>query len=313
MVPDLSINQVKAILLSMAEDDSVTPLLIQTFFEKFLVRKPLLILSFNYPFLARCSPNDYSVNAKSTDAVFKNVSRCSYNPNNNSIKLQRCNYEKQQVFYGSVPAKAKQVSADMTALLEVSLDYVKNKNINRWYFTLSRWKVNRPLNMVVLPFSKRSHSRNEDFKAMNKEFNRILKQSTEGDKELYFYFKDFLEFISNVFCKRGKKNCYYKISSAYFNAMLEIIEKQRLTFINYKPTGKYIIDGIIYPSANTKAEGMNVCLRKELVDDSSIKCDMAVMSAMQRDASNFKHITFPNVSNESIPDENGDLHFNRIW
>lgn len=312
MIPELSINQVKAILLSMADDETVSPQLIQKFFERFLFRKPLLILNLNYPFLARCSPNDCSINANSSDVVFKNSSRCSYNPNPQSIKLQRCNYEEQQVFYAAAPAKAKQVSADMTALLEVSLVYVKNKEINKWYFTLSRWKVNRTLNMVVLPFSRRSYMHNEDFKVMNIEFDKILKDSVGDNKNLYIYFKEFLKFMSEIFCKRGRKNCYYKISSAYFNAVLEVTEKQNLAFINYKPNGKYKVDGIVYPSANTKAEGMNVCLRKELIDDFTLECDMAVMSAMHRDPSNLKHITFPNVSNESIPDENGNLNFHSI-
>gem|GEM_PF-4827315 len=313
MLQELTINQVKAILLSMAENEKTTPIFIQKFLEIFLIKKPILVVSVKYPFFVRCSPNDYSANANSCDAVFKNTSRCSYNPNSNSIGLQRCNYAKQQVFYASAPANSNQVSADMTALLEVSMNCVKNKQISRSYFTLSRWKLNRPLNMAVLPFSRRSRKRDGDFKLMNKEFDRVLKQSTEGDSERYQYFKAFLEFMSNIFCKRIKGNCYYKISSAYFNAMMKITDERKNVFFNFDPPTDYQIDGILYPSANSKAQGMNICLRKEVIDDLSLECDYVAMSAMQRNPNNLKDIVFPKVANEHIPDANGDIHFTHIW
>jgi hypothetical protein len=119
--------------------------------------------------------------------------------------------------------------------------------------------------------------------------------------------------MSNVFCKRGKKDYYYKISAAYFNAVLKVTSERKASFFNYIPGEDYKIDGIIYPSSNTKAEGMNICLRKETVDNKSVECDWVAMTALQRNPTNQKDITFQPVSNEIIPDENGDLHFNGIW
>jgi hypothetical protein len=314
MFLELSINQVKAILLSMAHDKNVSPCLIEKFFEKFLIKKPLPIIGVSFPFVVRCSPNDCNSTAKSEDVVFKNVRRCSYNPNIDSIRLQRCNYEKQQVFYAAAPSpKTNQVSIGMTALLETAMVFAKNKKIKRWYFTLSRWKLNRTLNVFVLPFSARACKRNSDFKQMNTEFKKIIRRLSDNDLELCQYFFEFLEFMSNIFCKAGKKEIYYKISSAFFNAVIKFADKQNNLFFNFTPPSDYKIDGIIYPSANSKAEGMNACLRKETIDNLALECDLAVIYAMQRCPNNPKNITFPLASNESIPDGNGNLHFKNVW
>jgi hypothetical protein len=313
MFPDLTINQIKTILLCMAADKNVSPTQIQNFFEIFLIGKPLPILGIRYPFLVRCNSNAYSSNAASDDVVFKNLGRCSYNPNCNNITLQRCNYETQQVFYAAVPARTNIVSADMTALLETTMNYVKDKNIKRWYFTLSKWNPNRLLNVFVLPFSKRACKRNGDFKTMQSEFDKILNQICGSDKNLYFYFKDFLEFMSNVFCKKNKKEIYYKISSAFFNAIIAFADKGKNHYFNFSPPKDYQIDGIIYPSANSKAEGMNICLKKEVIDNSNVEFEFAIMYAMQRSPNNQKSIYYSPASREAFPTLNGNLNWKHIW
>lgn len=42
-------------------------------------------------FVVRCSSNKHG-------EIFRNIARCSYNPNSETIPLQSCNYPKQQVF-----------------------------------------------------------------------------------------------------------------------------------------------------------------------------------------------------------------------
>jgi hypothetical protein len=73
------------------------------------------------------------------------------------------------------------------------------------------------------------------------------------------------------------------------------------------------IDGLIYPAANSEAEGMNIVLRKELVDENLLWCDLVVMYSMQRNPSNRKQIVFSEASNSCIPDAAGNLKFNAIW
>lgn len=301
----LSINQIKAILESMANDREVKPELIEAFFSRFLIKKPLPVAkqASNY-FVVRASLNDYD-----KGEVFTNISRCSYNPNIENIKLQRCNYEHQQVFYAAIPTNGKQVTASMTALLETSISLVKNKEINRRYFTLSRWRFNRDINVVVLPFTKRSIRKSIAFRELNSLFDKNLKELCNDDIFLYRYFKDFLEYISEIFCRTKDREKAYKISSAFFNAVLSF----EYFFTENKSKSKYSIDGIIFPSANTKAEGMNIAFKKSLIDDGLLTCDLVIMYSMLRKSNNDKVIFFNDASKEQEPDENGNFKFNAIW
>lgn len=290
-----SIFQVKAILLSMAEDEEVALKCIENFFLKFLLRVALPYQKLHYPFIARCNINQ-------SGEVIKHVNRCSYNPNKNKIVLQRCNYPCQQVFYGAIPCETENVSADMTAMLETTLEYVKNKKVSQLYMTLSRWTIIKPIYVYVLPFSKKSSRHNKDFRQLNKLFQLELRKLTNDDEVEYKYLLHFLEFLSEVFCKKKSKQKYYRISSAFYNAIMKL-----------DVTQKFNIEGLIYPSANSKAEGMNVVLQKVVVDEYKLDCDMAIMYKMQRTPNNVKEVFFSYVSNEVSPDSNGNFRFTTIY
>lgn len=288
---DFSLNQVKAILLSMAADTTLDICIIQQFLEKFLIKKAIPHQELYSIFLIRCSPNN-------DGEVFSHISRCSYHPIPEKIPLQRANYPGQQVLYAAIPAKGKQVSGDMTALLETTMDRVKNKSIQRCYLTLSRWQLNRPLKVFALPFTKRSAARNEDFKRMYKAYDKLLLELCSGNVLIYEYFKGFLQFMSDVFCQKNKKKLHYRISAAFYNAIMRIGEREH-----------FGMDGLIYPSANSKAEGMNIVLKKEVVDDGSVYIDHVVTYVMQRNPTNPKSISYFDVSDGVCPDRNGKFAF----
>ena len=278
----------------MARSDEVTPEYIEHFISRTLIRKAIPFLDTTHSILVRCSPN-------APGEVFRHESRCYYNPRTDKIPLQRGNYQFQQVFYGAVPTNSQTVDAQMTALLETTLEHVKNKRVKRLYVTVSRWKFQRPLKVFILPFSKRSQKANSDFRRIARGFEDILRQNTQGNKLYYNYLKEFLAFISDTFCKRRNKKMYYKISSAYYNAIMKYAEFNHIN-----------IDGLIYPSANTKAEGMNIVLKKEIIDNRVIYCDMVIMQALQRSPSNAKYIFYEIVSNGANVDNSGRFSFDYI-
>jgi hypothetical protein len=291
---ELTASQIIALLLSMASDKSISPEFIEPFINRFIINRPSLpVTDFLYTFVVRCSPNNLY-----PGEVFKNISRCSYNPNIDTIELGRCNYKKQPIFYAAATAETKNIKASSTALLETGFSYARNRSVVRFYFTLSKWKINRPLRLFVLPFSKRSALHNKNFRDMRKIFTKILKNSAIHFNSDHLEIKEFLEFISNVFCRMRKKNQYYKISSAFFNAIMHYGEN---------------IDGLIYPSAMTKAEGMNIALRKELIDNKTIECELLMMQAMQRDPVNPKKIDFVFGSSIERPDKDGNISFKHIY
>lgn len=279
--------------MSLAYDEMIQPELIEKVIRRYIVRKPILpVTDFNFVHVVRSSPNNLY-----PGEVFKNVSRCSYNPKPETISLQRCNYEKQQVFYAAV-ASGKTFKATGTAFMETGFSYAKDKNVSRMYFTLSRWELSRPLRMFVLPFSKRSTRNNDDFKMMNKHFRKLLRQAAAYYNEDPTDIEEFLKFISHVYTSPFRKKHYYKISSAFFNAIMYYGEE---------------IDGLIYPSAMTRAEGMNIAVRKDLIDQQVLNCDLAVMFAMQRTPGKVKDVSFMKASSVAYPDRKGNLKFEYIY
>lgn len=110
-----------------------------------------------------------------------------------------------------------------------------------------------------------------------------------------------LEYMSNVFCESKNKNYYYKISAAYFNTLLFFQKTKVLEF-----------DGLVYPSANTEASGMNVVLKKELVNEKIIYCLNATMYLIKRNPYNSDEISFMPASNTTLVKENGNLYLQKF-
>lgn len=262
----------------------------------FFSTKPVPILQATPPFLARARINE-------NGEVFSNVSQLSYNPDISKIKMQRANYDRQQVFYGAIPSKTNYADCQSTAQIETCMEYVKDHSISRVYMTIGKWAILRPLTVSILPFSALSCKKNYDFKKANENYQKIISESFDRKyKEACQYFIDSLEFMSDVFCQVENKGKCYPISAAYYNVIHQ--------FFEYK---KIYLDGLIYPSANTEASRMNIALRKETADDGSIRMESATMISMQRDPVNPMHIAFPLASEEQRPDEKGNFYFRHIW
>lgn len=256
---------------------------------------PIPTLQLTYSFLGRCRYNK-------PGEVFSHVDQLSYNPKKENIYLQRCNYEGQQVFYGALPTNSGNASLLSTAVVEICLEYIKDEDINLHYMTLSRWHITRPLEVFILPYSKQSQDRNIDFKNAKENFDTIIENFASQNKVQNSLYIDSLEFISDIFCKKEDKVKYYKISSAYYNFIMNAAAKKNK-----------LIDGLIYPSANTEAAGMNIVLNKELIDDKIIFCDHAVMYKGQRYPNDKKRFSMPKASNEVEISDDGKFCFSSIW
>lgn len=291
----MKLTDFKKKLLLLANQSASQEKIEQAIFD-FFVTKPIPIVQATHPFLARARMN---LNGE----VFSKVSQLSYNPEVSAIKLQRANYSGQQVFYGAIPSRTDYADCQSTASVETCMEYVRDHTINRAYMTICKWIISRPLTISILPFSALSCSKNYDFQRANENYLRIIKESFGNDqKEACQYFIDSLSFMSDIFCQITDKDKCYPISSAYYNVLH--------TFFSNK--GIYL-DGLVYPSANTEASGMNIVLRKDIIDDGGVYLDMAIMFTMQRDPGNPQHISFVPASEEQRPDEEGNFYFKNIW
>jgi hypothetical protein len=263
---------------------------------EFYVDKPITVVLATPPFLARARVNYNGV-------IFSKRGEMSFNPFKDQIEMQRANYPGQQVFYGSCPTKSDLGSCQNTALMETVWEHVKDHKIMRQYLTLGRWKVKRPLRVCILPFSDISCQQNGDFREANENYHNFLdKQLQNISVSKRKEYLGSLEFISTIFCQTEKKEFCYRISASYFNMIKYNIEANGM-----------FLDGLIYPSANTGAAGMNIALSGEIINENTLEFDNVVMMAMQRNPSDPKRITFEGVSNEAIPDSTGRFKFSNIW
>lgn len=219
---------------------------------------------FNLPIPTAVSTHEFLVRCRinSNGEVYSKISQISYNPNSLLIGIQRCNYPNQQLFYGSLFNNTSKASTLLTAVLETAFEWIKKENINQIYTTASRWEIKKPINLITMAFSEKAIEKSalmknayENYELILDENKDIIKRSPDECKEILFYLTSFFENADN------KENSY-KVSAAITNYIFKLAPNQ---------------SGISYPSANTESAGMNVALRKELVDDSILECSYVRM------------------------------------
>lgn len=276
-------------LYSKASDITVPMHIIEDHFSILLKSIKIPYVFCNPPYLMRSSLNNLN-------EIFPNVSRCSYNPIVEKINLQRCNYPEQQVFYCCVPSESKQVSSSLTTLLETGIEYITNKNRQASIFTLSKWCTLRPLLLYMLPFSTISFEKNKDFRILNERIRPYIDTEFHNRPDEKKAFFEFFEMMCNIFITQEQKQFYYRMSAAFYNALVKRAKKE-----NFK------MDGLLYPSANTQASGMNAVLKKELIDNKIIFCEEVSMHEMERHESDPYTVGFLKVSDTLKPDENGNF------
>ncbi len=292
----MNLEEFKHLILEVSTESADIEIISQIL-RDYYINIPITTVELKVPFVARARIN-YN------GEMFSKREHLSYNPNPDFIKMQRANSEGQQVFYAAVPNPGEDIgSCQNTALLETAMEYVRDYKISRQIITLSRWGLKRPLIVSVLPFYELSYKKNEDFRKANDEYRKLINEKLQGvSQEKKTEYISSLEFISEVFCKTENKQLYYKISSCYFNMIIEVTKYNNIH-----------LDGLLYPSANTGAAGGNLALLKGAIDSNALEFDYAVMMAMHRHPSNPNDITFYPVSEGIAPDMHGNFNFSAVW
>ncbi len=272
-----------------AENDKVEHLRIQALLTAYFKNKPLPRIESRQMFVVRCGINV-------PGEVFANVKRCSYCPDEfkGRLGLQRATYAGQQAFYCTLPTDSDYATASSTCIVETAWEHITDLSSNRSYCTLSRWSNSRPLKLWVLPFSLESCRRNRDFKRLRADFQPLVEKYMQMEVGAL----ESLELISDAFCERENKTAWYRITAAFYNAVLffeRIMDAE--------------LDGLMYPSANTDKAGINLVLKKELVDTRVLSLEVAMMYYIQRDPISPKKLTIGPASPEVYPEPDGTLRF----
>jgi hypothetical protein len=245
------------------------------------------------PFLIRTSVLDKS-------EICTNVSRCSYVPDSirDRIPLQRCNFERQQVFYASIPGGMVNFhDGAQPSLLETAMQrIIDDPTFDLREAAASRWRIKTQPMFWYLPHYEDSINKNKNFEFLYNHFDSYLKSNSKTN-EVYQNFKEKLNYLSGLFCRNHDREKTYKVTAAYYNKVMNIYKRFNCNF-----------DALIYPSANTRGEGMNIVLTKDYVDINNIYCDLVVLYIIKRHTNNPKSIGFMPYA-QALPDENGNLDF----
>jgi hypothetical protein len=229
-----------------------------------------------------------------------NVSRCSYVPDSkrNKIPLQRCNLKSQQVFYASIPGGMRNFSdgAQPSLMETVMQKIIDDPTFDSRKAAVSRWQIKHQPVFWFLPHYTDSIDNNENFKFLFNQFDGFLKKNSESI-ELYQNFTEKLNYLSELFCRNYEKEKTYKVTATYYNKVMSLAKPDNSSY-----------DALIYPSANTKGEGMNIVLTKDYVGKQNIYCDLVVLYAINRSPGNAKDIWFTPLA-QAVPDKLGNLDF----
>ena len=254
---------------------------------------PLGAMQKAIPFIVRTSLLD-------KDEVCQNISRCTYAPDflKEKIPLQRCNLKGQQCFYASIPGMMVNFSdGAQPSLMETTAQkIIDDPTFDARHAVASRWQIKKQPLFWYLTHHDHSKKNNENFKFLFNETNDFLKEE-ELTTNNYQNFTEKLQYLSELFCRNDNKENVYRITATYYNNVIEL----------FKPFNSSY-DGLIYPSANTKGEGMNIVLTKDYVDKENIYCDLVVLYEINRNPRDIKNVRFTPIAHAK-PDEFGNIDF----
>lgn len=200
---------------------------------------------------------------------FTEVSQISYPPCDKA-RTDRASVKGKPMFYASIfTHQSKEIYLPrIVNLMETSAFFRDTQSVGRQVLTQSVWRNERELKLAMLPASKKYELPSDELNAIQNDF---LKMSANGHVNMS---QDAI-FLGDLFAQGNYANTYNMTS--YFVDYLLNESAER----NY-------FDGVVYPSVPSKGLGMNVCLRKELINDGTIKCYGAYQALLIKDKMNSK-------------------------
>ena len=179
-----------------------------------------------------------------------NVARLNYPPVNKA-RTDRASLEGKPMFYASVFTTAIKDNAyprifSAMETTDILRDFQRE---GRVFTTQSLWLSDRDLNLFAFPFSKNYTKPCEEITFQRKVWDNGLSQHWSEE------YCQFAEYMGDLIAQENY-SCLYEITANTIN------------YILYQSTAASDLDGIMYPSVWGAGQGMNICLKKETVDES---------------------------------------------
>jgi hypothetical protein len=281
-----TIDELIGFLYKCTFDKKITPVDFEDIFKDIFVRTPLPIFTEEIDFIVRCRPLFIGEYPPET------VIDLSYPPITNKIKLQRCNYSEQQVFYGSIFSESSFTSTSFTAIQETIEETIKDEAIINFKATLSKWLIIEKPNLFILPFSKNSIEKSKIINVYKDTYMNFLTSTKFNTKYPFEEYLRLMFFISEMFIQKSRKENFYKLTSGFFNYISKLEGKR---------------SGLIYPSANTEGAGLNIAIPISHITERKIKCEGAMAYFIDRNPENVKEISIGYIPPYIYIDDNGEF------
>jgi hypothetical protein len=236
---------------------------------------PLLKSVISIPQIVRGRPN-YN------GEIFSEKSDISYNSKRpDLIKLGRFNRVFEPLFYGSLPVESSKLDYVLACALECGKELTDQHNPPQVQdFTIGAWVVETPFDVVTMCFNDKHLIHNPSLKEAVDGYMEAI--TTELSSKASDFIKEFLFFYSNLSSQMSIDEKSYYVLTGLFVAVRYY----------YKTVEKSKIYGLIYPSATTESEGLNIVLTRHAVDN-HLRLDKVVMYRYFLEKSSKTYIAHP--------------------
>ena len=182
---------------------------------------------------------------KNEDGVFGYIHELSYPPKEYA-RTDRASIEGKPMFYASIFTKEVEKSHAypriISALETIPLLRAKGTS-GQNLITQSVWMIDEEVHVYSFPLSSQYKRACSEIYMLNSDWDKVLKNEYSEDSI------EFFSFIGDLMAKPNE-SCLYEITATCIDFILE----------------HYNFDGVLYPSVQAEGQGMNICIKPDVVD-----------------------------------------------
>ena len=181
----------------------------------------------------------------------QNITRLSYPPIDKA-RTDRASLKGKPMFYGSIftsSAQSDNCLPSITTIFETSDLLRCYEKEGKLITTQSLWTNQRDLRLLAFPFRKNYDKPCNEILENRNRWEHTSKENFSNDANA------FSEFMGELMATKNEGSCLYEITARMIEAIL------------YDSANSSHLDGVVYPSVWAEGQGMNICLKKEVVDE----------------------------------------------
>lgn len=182
---------------------------------------------------------------KNEDVFFGYIHELSYPPKEYA-RTDRASIEGKPMFYASIFTKEVEKSHAypriISALETIPLLRAKGTS-GQNLITQSVWMIDEEVHAYSFPLSSQYKRACSEINMLNSDWDKVLKNEYSEDSI------EFFSFIGDLMAKPNE-SCLYEITATTIDFILEHFD----------------FDGVLYPSVQAEGQGMNICIKPDVVD-----------------------------------------------